>query len=98
MQAEAVRRERELFPNMSREQFGVDDEPLAGAEEDEEATDVGAPIDAPEDLEVRGGPSGVSVLRAEAALEQDEARQAQMVEVWAQWGELELEPEPYANE
>ena len=76
-QAEAVRREEELFPNLSRDRRGLDDGvPAVTTPEEEMATDVGAPIDQPADLEVRGGADGRTLLRAnqEENLESDETQ------------------------
>ena len=88
-QVEAVAREEELFPNMRRERRGMDDE---AQPDEEEATDVGAPIDEPADLEVRGGASGLVLLRrnTEADHADDEAQQAETVGEWAEalWGAL----------
>ena len=46
---EAVTRAAELFPNLRAERRGVDDAPPADPEPD---TDVGAPLDCPNDLAV----------------------------------------------
>ena len=82
-QQEAVSREEELFPGLAREERGHGEQPTP---DDEEATDVGAPIDDPADLEVRGGASGTRVLRRneEEQLEDDEEQQAVMAAEWVE--------------
>ena len=87
-QREAVQREAELFPNMARERRGYDDVPPSaadGGECEEAATDAGASIDAPADGEVRGGPRGVTLLRAaDGDLNTEEAEAAEVAQ-WHQW-------------
>jgi hypothetical protein len=65
-----------LLPEPGSSRSGVDDAPCA---DDEEDTDVGAPIEQPADLEVRGGGAQGSALiarNAEGNYEEDEAVQA----------------------
>ena len=52
-----------------------------------EATDVGAPIDHPSNPKVVGGRHGRTVIYPdeEADLNENEARQAELVETWFDW-------------
>ena len=81
-QAEAVRREYELFPNLARDRRGLDDEV---AVDSSMATTVGAPLDSPGDPEVRGGPSGTSIIRQAEAVDETEEQEAADAETWYDW-------------
>ena len=78
----ALAREEELFPGTPRERRGLDDD--APDTDAAPATDTGAPLDDPGDLEVR---QGNRVVREECASESDAA----MVENWCNWGMYEEE-------
>ena len=72
---EAVQRAAELFPNLAADHRGIDDAPAADPEPD---TDVGAPIDQPDDVPVQR-PDG-SMLRGGA--DESEAAQLRAAEGW----------------
>ena len=72
---EAVQRAAELFPNLAADRRGVDDAPEEDPEPD---TDVGAPIDEPDDVPVLR-PDG-SMLRGGAG--DSEAAQLRAAEGW----------------
>ena len=75
----AVTRAAELFPNLDPTRRGHDDDPRADPEPD---TDVGAPVDQPDDLPVLL-PSG-AVYRS-AANDDNEAAELLMAAGWIDW-------------